>query len=80
MTNAELIGLLEKLRATMISVATGGPRIGEVNDEFRNTYQDASTALAERGVENALPFDDLWTWHGRWSAGTYLAMDRAEFS
>jgi hypothetical protein len=20
-------------------------------------------------VENTLPFDDLWTWHGRWSAG-----------
>jgi hypothetical protein len=68
-TNAELIGLLEKLRAMMISTATGGPRIGEVNDEFRQLHQDASDALAERGVENGLPFDDSWTWHGRWSAG-----------
>jgi hypothetical protein len=69
MTNVELIALLDKLLAMMISVATGGPRIGELNDEFRRVCQDASDALAERGVENTLPFDDLWTWHGRWSAG-----------
>ena len=69
MTSAELIALLDRLRAIMISVATGGPRIGEVNDEFRRLHQDASDALAERGIENTLPFDDLWTWHGRWSAG-----------
>jgi hypothetical protein len=68
-TNAELIGLLDKLRGMMISTATGGPRIGEVNDEFRQLYQDASSALAALGVDNTLPFDDLWTWHGRWSAG-----------
>jgi hypothetical protein len=66
-TDADLIGLLERLRSMMISVSTGGPRIGEVNDEFRHLHQDASDALAERGIENGLPFDDLWTWHGRWS-------------
>jgi hypothetical protein len=71
-TNAELIRLLDTLRAMMISTATGGPRIGEVHDEFQQLHRDASNALAALGVENTLPFDDLWTWHGKWSAGDLI--------
>lgn len=25
-------------------------------------------ALAARGIENSLPYGDLWQWHGKWSA------------
>jgi hypothetical protein len=64
-----LIATLDKLRATMISVATGGPLMDEVNTEFRRLHAEAFKGLAERNIDNALPFDDLWTWQGRWSAG-----------
>lgn len=68
MTDPELLALLDKLRSTMIAVATGGPRIGEVNDEFQQDYRLAVDALADRGIENPLPYSDLWQWYGKWSA------------
>lgn len=68
MTDAELLGLLDKMRGVMVAVATGGPRIGEVNDEFQRNYRAAADALTERGIENPLPYADLWQWYGKWSA------------
>ena len=34
MTDAELVTEVEALKAMMIAVATGGPRIGPVNGEY----------------------------------------------
>lgn len=69
MTDAELMGLLQQMRGTMVSVSTGGPRIGEVNHKFQQDYEDLTGELTARGIENPLPYDDLWQWHGRWSSG-----------
>ncbi len=52
----------------MISVATGGARIGMVNHEFQEEYRAVADALAERGIENPLPYGDLWQWYEKWSA------------
>lgn len=68
MTDAELLALLDKMRGVMVAVATGGPRIDEVNDEFQNDYRTAADALTERGIESPLPYADLWQWYGKWSA------------
>lgn len=69
MEDAELIRLLDRIRGVMISVATGGPRIGEVEHEFTELYNEATYELNSRGIFNALPFRSLWEWHGRWSGG-----------
>lgn len=69
MTDAELIQALEQLRNTMIAVATGGPRIQDVNDEFQRTYALVVAALMRRRIENSLPYGNLWDWYGRWSSG-----------
>jgi hypothetical protein len=69
MTDAELIEALEFLRDSMMAVATGGPRIAEVNDQFKSTYAAAASALSRRGLPNPMPYGDLWGWHGRWSSG-----------
>jgi hypothetical protein len=53
----------------MVAVATGGPRIDDVNDKFRRNYEAASSELARRRIENPLPYGDLWDWYGRWSSG-----------
>jgi hypothetical protein len=53
----------------MIGVATGGPRIQEKNDEFRESYGVVAAELRRRGIENPLPYADLWDWYGRWSSG-----------
>ncbi|MER8592957.1 hypothetical protein NKH33_15275 [Mesorhizobium sp. M1182] len=68
MTDPELLALLDKLRAVMISVATGGARIGEVNNEFQEDYRTVADELRNREIENPLPYSDLWQWYGKWSA------------
>jgi hypothetical protein len=53
----------------MISVATGGPRIPQVQREFTGGYDEVSIELASRRIPNPLPYRDLWEWYGRWSSG-----------
>jgi hypothetical protein len=48
MTNAELIKALDQLRATMISVATGGPRIQQVQAEFQENCDLVDVELTNR--------------------------------
>jgi hypothetical protein len=69
MTNLELLRALDRLKSIMIAVATGGPRIGTVEDEFTQTYDLVSEELARRNVANPLPYRDLWEWYGRWTSG-----------
>ena len=69
MTNQELLAAIDKLKALMISVATGGPRIGAVEGEFIETYDAAAGEFARRGISNPLPYRDLWQWYGRWTEG-----------
>ncbi|WP_127520890.1 hypothetical protein [Mesorhizobium sp. Z1-4] len=69
MTPEELRAALAEMRSTLIAVATGGPRIGEVNDRYRQQFEEVDAALGRLGVENTLPYRDLWQWYGRWSSG-----------
>ena len=50
-------------------MATGGPRIDDVNDEYQGNYSIVSAALDRRGIENPIPYGSLWDWYGRWSSG-----------
>lgn len=53
----------------MIAVSTGGPRIDDINDEYRELFAKVDQALKQRGIENPIPFPDLWDWYGRWRSG-----------
>lgn len=53
----------------MVAVATGGPRVDDANDKFQSTYRDLANELASRGIDNTLPYGNLWDWYGRWSSG-----------
>jgi hypothetical protein len=68
-TTDELVQLLDRLKATMIAVATGGPRIGDVEGAFARDYDKAAIELERRRIQNPLPYRDLWDWYGRWSSG-----------
>lgn len=65
----ELKRSLGQMRSVLIAVATGGPRIGEVNDQYQYDYEETSRALSQLGLENPNPHRDLWDWYGRWSSG-----------
>jgi hypothetical protein len=57
------------MRDMMVAVSTGGPRIDEVNRDYRALYTTTTAALNELGLDNTIPFSDLWDWYGRWSSG-----------
>jgi hypothetical protein len=69
MTDAELMAAIDELRSTMISVATGGERIEQANQQYQQTYHDVAFELDQRGIPMPIPYSDLWGWHGRWSSG-----------
>ncbi len=65
----------------MIAVATGGPRIGAVQADFVQGYDEVARELAQRHIENPLPYRDLWAWYGRWSSGDMPSwQSRREFA
>lgn len=53
----------------MIAVATGGPRIQEVNGQYIERRDRIARELRRRGLDEPNPHGDLWAWYGRWSAG-----------
>jgi len=69
MTNDELIVGLEQIKSLLISVATGGPRINDVEQRYNQAFALVSAELARRRVENPITFGSLWDWYGRWSSG-----------
>ncbi len=71
MTDEELIAEIEAQRALMIAVATGGPRIQDVDPEYRRRRIKIQQGLTERGLQDPNPHTDLWRWYGTWSSGSY---------
>lgn len=69
MTDEELIAEIEAQRSLMIAVATGGPRIQQVNGQYVDHRDRIATELRRRGIQDPNPHGDLWGWYGRWSAG-----------
>ena len=65
----QLIGEINYLKDTMISVSTGGQKIQDVNPEYQKRYAKVSTALKRLTFENPNSFNDLWQWYAKWSAG-----------
>lgn len=68
MNNDELLSTIEFLRNTMVSVSTGGPRIQDVNEQYKSAYIQVDRELRFRKIENPNKYGDLWEWYGRCSA------------
>jgi len=67
---SSLIKDIETQKATMIAVATGGPRINEVNREYESRRQKIKVALEILSISDPNPYADLWSWYGKWSDGS----------
>lgn len=79
MEHGELITEIERQRSLMIAVATGGPRINHVNDQYRERRQLIRAGLRERGLEDPNPYRDLWEWYGKWSSDLAGYQSRREY-
>lgn len=69
MTDAELITAIEAQRGLMVAVATGGPRIQDVNDQYVQRREEILVGVDQRGLQDPNPYADLWAWYGKWSSG-----------
>lgn len=69
MDNTEIVSKIDKMRNILISVSTAGARIQQVNDSYIELYQEITTALDERKIQNPNPYSNLWDWYGKWSSG-----------
>lgn len=69
MTDDQLVIEIEAQRNLMVAVATGGPKIQDVNDLYRERRDRIAQELRHRNLADPNPHGDLWAWYGRWSAG-----------
>ena len=60
---------IEAQRNLMVSVATGGQRIQQVNEEYIERRERIRVVLKVLNIEDPNPFTDLWDWYGKWSSG-----------
>jgi hypothetical protein len=81
-TEPELIEEVEAQRSLMVAVATGGPRIDDVNTRYVQRREAIRLELNQRALQDPNPYRDLWAWYAKWSSGdlpsyasrrTYLA-------
>jgi hypothetical protein len=68
-TDDERVTEIEAQRSLMVAVATGGPRIQEVNQQYIDRRDRIAAELRRSGLEDPNPHGDLWAWYGRWSSG-----------
>lgn len=65
----ELIQKIERQKELMIAVATGGPKIKDVDAQYKQRRFEVLTKLQDIGIDDPNPYPDLWSWYGKWSDG-----------
>ncbi len=60
---------IDAQRALMSAVATTGPLIKDVNDEYKARRKEIRDRLDRLGVLDPNPYRDLWDWYERWTSG-----------
>lgn len=66
----ELIQQIERQKELMIAVATGGPKIKDVNAQYKVRRFEVLTKLQDIGIDDPNPYPDLWSWYGKWRDGS----------
>jgi hypothetical protein len=69
MTDEELLAEVEAQQNLMSAVATGGPRIDDVNREYMERRERIADELRRRDIPDPNPYGDLWRWYGRRKRG-----------
>lgn len=65
---ASLLDLLDKQSNLMVSVATGGPKIADCNDDYKDRDKVIRKQLRGLGLDYPVVYRDLWQWHNMWRA------------
>jgi hypothetical protein len=71
LSDSLLASKIRQMTDLMIAVGTGGPRIPDVNNEYRQIRDEVEQELSARGKKLTIPFADLWEWYGRFRGGDF---------
>jgi hypothetical protein len=68
-----LADIIDAQRNTLISVATGGPRIDDMDAEYQRRHRVLKAGLQRIGISPPFPWNSLWDWYGYYSGklGSY---------
>ena len=61
-----VIDMVNRQKEALISVATGGPLIKDVNPDYKQEYIKVKHLLSKLGLEYPNEFSDLWLWRDFW--------------
>lgn len=78
-TKEILLKEVEYLKNVMVSVSTGGQRIQEVDDEYKQKFNLVNKCLQRINLQNPNPFKSLWDWYGKWSSEFSTYRERRAF-
>lgn len=68
-TKVDFLEKLNRIKSILISVATGGPKIQTVNEEYKNLYKKLYSIFETLQLNNPNRYKDLWEWYRYWSSG-----------
>jgi len=71
--------LIDRVSGLMVSVATGGPRINDVDAQYQREIRALRAVLKRLDIFFAVRFSTLWQWHGYWSQHLPTYRDRRAF-
>jgi hypothetical protein len=67
-TEDHLVAAIEEQKSLMISVATGGPPINDVNAAYKKRRGEIGKMLQAKGIKDPNAFFDLWSWYKRFKS------------
>ena len=70
---------LESLKDIMISVATGGDRIQNVDARYKSLHNSVFTRCKQLNIKYDNIYASLWEWYGKWSSGLPHYQERRVF-
>ena len=70
---------IEALKDMMISVATGGERIQNVDARYRSLHSSISSRCKRINIKYDNKFNGLWDWYGRWTNSMPHYQERRQF-
>ena len=67
------------IKDVLISVATGGARINEVEERYKKLQKVVSRQCNQLRIQYDNGFESLWDWYGRWRDGLTTYQSRRDF-
>ncbi len=70
---------VDLIKSIMVSVATGGDRIQNVEDRYQQLHNSIKSQCSKLGITYDNNYNSLWEWYGKWKADFPSYRERRTF-